>query len=93
MIRCGSGSLQFDLPANNADQPPPSGSPRAAAAETQASVISEDEWKRRERENILTALRRTDWQIYGTQGAAQLLGINPATLASRMKKLGLKRTD
>ena len=56
------------------------------------AVIPEDEMRRRERENILNALRQSGWKIYGTQGAAELLGVNPTTLSSRIKKLGLKRS-
>jgi PAS domain S-box-containing protein len=44
-----------------------------------------------EREHILEALERTGWHIKGAQGAAAQLGLNPATLYSRMKKLGIRR--
>jgi PAS domain S-box-containing protein len=42
-----------------------------------------------ERDYILKALERTGWRIKGPKGAAAELGINPATLYSRMKKLGV----
>jgi transcriptional regulator with GAF, ATPase, and Fis domain len=42
-----------------------------------------------ERKHILKALEKTSWQIHGSKGAATLLGINPSTLRSRMKKLGI----
>jgi DNA-binding NtrC family response regulator len=41
--------------------------------------------------HIRTALRRTKGKIYGPGGAAELLGINPNTLRSRMRKLGISR--
>ena len=44
-----------------------------------------------EREHILAMLQEIGWKIEGRNGAAQLLGINPSTLRSRMKKLGIKR--
>jgi transcriptional regulator with GAF, ATPase, and Fis domain len=44
-----------------------------------------------EREQILTALDQTGWRIRGPAGAAALLGLQPTTLESRIKKLGLKR--
>ncbi len=44
-----------------------------------------------ERLHILQALERGGWRIYGPLGAANRLGINPSTLRSRMKKLGLSR--
>lgn len=42
-----------------------------------------------ESSHILSILRKTGWRIKGEDGAAQILGINPATLYSRMKKLGI----
>lgn len=42
-----------------------------------------------EREHIQRVLKRTGGRVYGDGGAAAILGINPSTLRSRMKKLGL----
>lgn len=42
-----------------------------------------------EKRHIERVLRATHGQIYGPRGAADLLEINPNTLRSRMKKLGL----
>jgi len=39
--------------------------------------------------HIRRALEMTNGKIYGADGAAELLGINPSTLRSRMKKLGI----
>ncbi len=44
-----------------------------------------------ERNHILEVLMRTNWRIEGTEGAAALLNLNPSTLRSRMKKLGVQR--
>jgi formate hydrogenlyase transcriptional activator len=44
-----------------------------------------------ERLHILDALQWAAWRIYGPLGAATRLGMNPSTLRSRMKKLGLSR--
>jgi transcriptional regulator with GAF, ATPase, and Fis domain len=43
-----------------------------------------------ERELILRALERTAWRVKGPKGAAAALGLNPSTLYSRMKKLGIR---
>jgi formate hydrogenlyase transcriptional activator len=43
-----------------------------------------------EREHILRVLDSTGWRIKGPRGAAAALGLNPATLYSRLKKLGVK---
>jgi len=42
-----------------------------------------------EREHILRALERCSWRIRGANAAAELLGVKPTTLESRIKKLGL----
>ena len=42
-----------------------------------------------ERSHIRQALEVTGGTVHGPRGAAQLLGINPSTLRSRMEKLGL----
>ena len=43
------------------------------------------------REHILKALDFSGWRIRGNKGAANILGLNPSTLESRMKKLGIRR--
>ena len=45
-----------------------------------------------ERRHILSVLETTGWRVSGPQGAAKILGLNPSTLRSRMKKLGLERS-
>jgi transcriptional regulator with GAF, ATPase, and Fis domain len=47
--------------------------------------------ERRGRENLVAVLETAGWKIKGTAGAAELLGVKPTTLLSRMKKMGLKR--
>jgi transcriptional regulator with GAF, ATPase, and Fis domain len=42
-----------------------------------------------EREHILATLEKSAWRIKGAGGAAAILGLNPSTLYSRMKKLGI----
>jgi GAF domain-containing protein len=53
------------------------------------AVLSEEDVRRFERENIVAALEATRGRIYGRGGAAELLGLKPTTLASRLKKLGI----
>jgi transcriptional regulator with GAF, ATPase, and Fis domain len=45
------------------------------------------EIKNLERENLIAALQATNYRIYGAGGAAELLGVKPTTLASRIKAL------
>jgi len=42
-------------------------------------------------EHIQRVLQRTQGRIYGPGGAAELLGLKPSTLQSKMKKLGVAR--
>jgi formate hydrogenlyase transcriptional activator len=44
-----------------------------------------------ERDHIVAVLEQANWVIEGTRGAAQVLGLHPNTLRSRMKKLGISR--
>lgn len=44
-----------------------------------------------ERNNIIAALEATEWKVAGENGAAQLLGMKPTTLSSRIKALGIER--
>jgi transcriptional regulator with GAF, ATPase, and Fis domain len=55
--------------------------------------LTEAEWTAQERSNVMAALRETKGKIYGPSGAAALLGVNPNTLAYRLKKLGISRTQ
>ena len=44
-----------------------------------------------ERVRTLEVLERCEWRIEGRLGAAKQLGLNPGTLRSRLKKLGISR--
>lgn len=44
-----------------------------------------------ERDHILAVLKRCNGKIWGAGGAAELLGVPPTTLQSKMKKLGIKK--
>lgn len=46
-----------------------------------------------QRGHILNSLHRTNWVIEGERGAAVQLGMKPATLRHRMKKLGISRSN
>jgi transcriptional regulator with GAF, ATPase, and Fis domain len=67
--------------------------PRAAGATGDEAVLTERECRDRERANVMRALERADGRIYGRGGAAELLGINPTTLASRLRALKITVTS
>ena len=56
-----------------------------------ADVVPASEWRGRERANVEAALARAGGRIYGAGGAAEILGMPPTTLASRVKALGIVR--
>jgi transcriptional regulator with GAF, ATPase, and Fis domain len=57
----------------------------------QGAILSDSELRDLERENLRRALEQTRWKISGPGGSAELLGLKPTTLASRIRKLGLVR--
>ena len=45
-----------------------------------------------EKRHIIEALNTTGWRVSGKDGAAEILGLNPKTLESRMQRLGIQRS-
>jgi transcriptional regulator with GAF, ATPase, and Fis domain len=43
------------------------------------------------RQHLVRALEQCDWVIEGPGGAARMLGLQPSTLRSRLKKLGVQQ--
>ncbi len=70
--------------------PAPGEGPRLGASLQGGELTTLDEAQRRA---IRAALRATGGRIHGKGGAAELLAINPSTLQSRMKKLGVRRRE
>ena len=62
----------------------------ASSGEEPARIRTLHEMETLERENLHRALQAVQWRISGERGAAALLGMNPSTLRSRMKALGIK---
>ena len=92
VITATSGRLGFDLPTDEKPTVPEGRTQTEEPHQTEtAGIVTYDELQRIERESILAALRQTEWKISGNGGAAELLGIKPTTLASRIKKMGIKR--
>jgi transcriptional regulator with GAF, ATPase, and Fis domain len=83
------GSIDLDIPGGLE-----SGVSRPATTESaslaESEVITDKEMSRLVRDNMAAALKRCGGRIYGPGGAAELLGISPSTLATRVRKLRLK---
>jgi len=89
MITSRDGRLNLDRAL------PESVNAMAVAVGTNNSTIQRvrtaKELEELERNNIIAALKAAEWKIAGEKGAAQLLGIKPTTLSSRMKVLNIER--
>ncbi len=83
--------LWFDFPKGDNEGAPESPPAKANPAGPQSQILSDLQLRQLERDNVLAALNKTAWKIHGRGGAAELLGIKPTTLISRIKKMGLKR--
>ena len=86
LARGGPLRLDLALPAGASAVPPA----RERASEA-ADFVTDREFRKRERQNLVAALTDAGWKIYGKRGAAALLGIKPTTLASRMRSLKIER--
>lgn len=91
VITSQKGLLHFVLPHEGSLIDSAKADPTGFRSDDGEEVVPEFEMRRRERQNILSALKRSNWKIYGAGGAAQLLGIKPTTLSSRIKKMKIKK--
>ena len=92
VITSRSGKLAFHLSGGNKSNGG-SRKERRRTTDDVKSVLTEEEMKQRDSENILNALNKCGWKITGADGAAELLAMKPTTLHSKIKKLGLKKSD
>ena len=82
-----NGRLRIDLPDVSGAQAP-TGATRQKA-DTRPAIMTSSEMRDHERANILAALEACAGKVFGPGGAAEMLGIKPTTLASRIKALGI----
>jgi len=73
--------------------PPPPQQQQQQQRQILEEVVSDEEWRRRERANLIAALTRSAGRIYGSGGAAELLGVKPSTLQSRLRALGIRARE
>jgi transcriptional regulator with GAF, ATPase, and Fis domain len=87
VITAHNGIVRIDLPRQTAGAIESVG----GAGSDELRVVTDDEIRQLERRNIIAALGLTKWKIGGQGGAADLLGIRPTTLASRIKSMAIER--
>ncbi len=96
VILARGGALDFDLPVATSSTPVARSSARAETSPDSAAqpkFLTEAELQRRERDNLVQVLEAANWKIGGADGAAELLGVKPTTLLSRMDKWGIKKPE
>ncbi|MEA9993091.1 sigma 54-interacting transcriptional regulator [Pseudomonas sp. 10B1] len=84
LITSRGADLNMDLPDE----------PKSAESTTllfmPSSVITDAQLRELERNNMHAALKAANGKLFGKGGAAELLGIKPTTLASRLKRLDIE---
>jgi PAS domain S-box-containing protein len=80
--------LDLSLPENNLADAPPG---EVGNSSGEQVVFTEMQMKAKQKKNILSALKLSDWRVSGDLGAARLLGVKATTLADRMKAFGIKK--
>jgi transcriptional regulator with GAF, ATPase, and Fis domain len=78
MIVSNSPKLTIEVPRSSSSSPLPSVAITLKEAEIQ---------------HILKVLENSRWKIRGKNGAAEILGLKPTTLETRMAKLGISRPE
>lgn len=85
-ILARNGRLFIDLPESSRT-PAPQSMPTLASG----AILTEAERRERDRTTILAALSAAGGKVSGPGGAAELLGLRPTTLASRIRTLRIGR--
>lgn len=65
--------------------------PSTLASPESSGFLTLAEFKQLEKANMIAALKHADWKVWGTGGAADLLGTKPSTLAYQMKAFGISK--
>ncbi len=82
-----AGKLIFDLPQSTTCQTVEA----VINDNTTALILTETDRHQQEKDNIIRALKISQGKVFGSDGAAKLLGVKPTTLSSRIKKYGIRR--
>ncbi len=86
-IVAADGRLRFDFPATYSTQ-----RSERSESSTPQRILTDEELRTFEANNIRAALSQSNGKVYGPNGAAAALGIKPTTLNSRIKSLGIRDT-
>lgn len=81
-ILAQGGKLRFDFQK-----------PDAVPQAGDRKILSQNDIRMIERDNLVRCLTRTQGKVSGERGAAQLLGVAPTTLYSKIKAMAITPTD
>jgi len=83
--------LRLNLPEISMEKTLPPISSSAKSIERSGEILTFEDLRKLEKENMLKALYQSNWKVSGHGGAAELLGVKPTTLASQIKAFGIKK--
>ena len=63
----------------------------ATENKSEDTVLTEAQMRDLQKRNFVNALKQTNWRVSGQQGAAELLGFKPTTLADRIRSYGIRK--
>lgn len=86
-----TGPLEFHLPQSDTRAAKGGNQEPAASPLSSDDLMTDDAVRNLERRNVIAVLERANWKISGSGGAAEFLGINAATLRSRMRMMGITK--
>mgnify|MGYP001827538025 CR=1 FL=1 len=78
--------LDLSMPGFQSDE-----SPALEGKAEPDDVLTEKDMRELQKANMLRALRKANWKVSGKDGAAELLGVKPTTLADRIRTFKIKR--
>ena len=91
VITAESRGLRFDLQTRESSIEPHESGETVSHSDEAPDILTDEDIRQLERDNIVKVLQRVNWKVGGSGGAAELLGMKSTTLASRIKKMGISR--
>ena len=90
VIRARTGALQFELPGDG-ETKKVTRKPDEKVKRDPKELLTAADLQQLEHDNMLAVLEHHQWKISGPGGAAEFLGMRPATLSSRLQVMGIQR--
>jgi len=80
--------LDLSMPANDPDLPD---SIELNDRKGEDQILTDKRMRELQKENLIAALKATNWKVSGKDGTAELLGVRPTTLYDRMKTFNIRK--